>query len=147
MSPRRQQDPMSAERFYLILSQGFIFSLALLLCRDLDQHLNCCKGTLCQLIKLVYKYNRTELKRLLHSRASSYYCFQHVMLNFSMSKIKRSNVPSMSSLLMMTSSSTSFGIQPRDLMAMPSSCFEMNPFPSRSNTLNASRISVEVPHT
>lgn len=54
----------------------------------------------------------------------------------------RTNVPSISSLWMMTSSSTSLGMQPSERMAIPNSCFEMKPFPSRSNTLNASRISV-----
>lgn len=49
--------------------------------------------------------------------------------------------PSMSSLCMMMASSTSLGMYPRDRMAIPSSCLEMNPFPSRSSTLNASRIS------
>lgn len=51
--------------------------------------------------------------------------------------------PSMSSLCMMMASSTSLGMYPRDRMAIPSSCLEMNPFPSRSSTLNASRISAK----
>ena len=49
--------------------------------------------------------------------------------------------PSMSSLCMMMASSTSLGMYPRERMAIPSSCLEMNPFPSRSSTLKASRIS------
>lgn len=51
--------------------------------------------------------------------------------------------PSMSSLCMMMASSTSLGMYPRERMAIPSSCLEMNPFPSRSSTLKASRISAK----
>lgn len=44
---------------------------------------------------------------------------------------------------MMIASSTSLGMYPSERMAMPSSCLEMNPLPSRSSTLNASRISAK----
>lgn len=53
------------------------------------------------------------------------------------------NSPSMSNLCMMIASSTSLGMYPSERMAMPSSCLEMNPLPSRSRTLNASRISAK----
>ncbi len=43
----------------------------------------------------------------------------------------------------MIASSTSLGMYPSERMAMPSSCLEMNPLPSRSRTLNASRISAK----
>lgn len=49
----------------------------------------------------------------------------------------------MSNLCMMIASSTSLGMYPSERMAMPSSCLEMNPLPSRSRTLNASRISAK----
>ena len=50
-------------------------------------------------------------------------------------------LPSMSRRCMMMASSTSLGMYPRERMAMPSSCLEMKPFPSRSRTRKASRIS------
>lgn len=49
--------------------------------------------------------------------------------------------PSMSRRCMMMASSTSLGMYPNERMAIPSSCLEMKPFPSRSRTRKASRIS------